>query len=103
MQDKLTTCRCCLSQVEHEYELYEFSSEVSVDIEEQAEIKNFIKISECFKQVTGIELPVESEDSSKICTPCLSNLKFCYLFQKKCWDNDKIYSEEGEDVDAKCD
>lgn len=102
MQDKLITCRCCLAEAKFERELYEFSSEVSVDSGEQVEPQNeFVKISECFKSVTGIEIPVENEDISKICTPCLSNLKFCYIFQKKCYDNDKIYNsieskEEGE-------
>lgn len=99
MIDKLKTCRCCLSQSLDESDLYEFSSEVSMDSDTQSDAGNFVKISECFKQLTGSAIPVEAEDTSKICTTCLGDLKFCFIFQKKCWDNEKAYNEspkEGE-------
>lgn len=97
MPDKLKVCRCCLKQTKTESELYEFSSEVSMDSEEQKNPENFVKIAECYRQLTGTDVPVDSEDITKICSACLGDLKFCFIFQKKCWDNDKMYNvDEGK-------
>lgn len=100
MSCRLKTCRSCLKEVKFESELYEFSSEVSVDSDGTAEPKEFVKISQCYNSVTSVDIEEDTEDLSKICSQCLSNLKFCYLFQKKCWESEKIYStmdiKEGE-------
>lgn len=79
-------------------DLYEFSSEVSVDSETTSNPSNFVKISYCFRSLTFIDVPEETEDLSKICSQCLGDLKFCYMFQKKCLEADKIYSnsDDGE-------
>jgi Zinc-finger associated domain (zf-AD) len=87
-------CRCCLAEAKSESDLYEFSSEVSMEVDTASDPQNFVKISECFKQLTSISVPDESQDSSKICTQCLGDLKFCFMFQQKCWESDKVYSEE---------
>lgn len=94
MPNLKTTCRCCLAESKVESELYEFSSEVSVESDTANDPQNFVKISECYRQLTSITVPEESEDSSKICSQCLGDLKFCFMFQQKCWDSDKIYSED---------
>lgn len=92
MLDKLKTCRCCLTEMKSERELYEFSSEVSVDTELSNDPQNFVKISECFASLTSVEVSEEAEDSSKICSQCLGDLKIAYIFQKKCLDSEKIYN-----------
>lgn len=94
MVNKVKTCRCCLSEMDLDSELYEFSSEVSIDSETTLDPQNFIKIGECFASVTTIEIKLEDEDTSKICSQCLGDLKFCYMFQKKCLESDKTYSSE---------
>lgn len=100
MNCRLKTCRSCLKEVKFESELYEFSSEVSVDSDGTAEPKEFVKISQCYNSVTSVDIEEDTEDLSKICSQCLSNLKFCYLFQKKCWESEKVYCtidvKEGE-------
>jgi Zinc-finger associated domain (zf-AD) len=96
MVNKLKTCRCCLAEAKTESELYEFSSEVSVDSEPTTEPQHFVKISECFKHITLIAIPEDAEDASKICSQCLSDLKFCFLFQQKCLEADKVLSETCE-------
>jgi hypothetical protein len=80
-----------------ENELYEFSAEVSLDSETSIEPQQFIKIGACFQKITGIAVPEESEDSTKICPQCLGDLKFCFMFQKKCFDSDILYNfDEGK-------
>lgn len=101
MVNKLKTCRCCLLESKFESELYEFSSEVSVDDEPSTDPQNFVKISECFQSVTSVQVPVESEDLSKICSQCLGDLKFCYLFQRKCCDAEKFYHNLGSKQEGK--
>lgn len=97
MLNKLKTCRCCLIETAEESELYEFSSEVSVN-PETATKPQFVKIAQCFRESTSIDVPDNEEDSSKVCVQCLGDLKFSYMFLKKCWDNERIYnnSVEGE-------
>lgn len=95
MVNKLKTCRCCLAESRSESDLYEFSSEVSVDDEPLSDPQNFVKISECFASLTSTIVPAEAEDLSKICSQCLGDLKFCYLFQRKCWEAEKVYSSDG--------
>lgn len=92
MLNKLKTCRCCLTEKKAELELYEFSSEVSVDSDSANDPQNFVKISECFTFLTAIVVPEETEDYSKICSQCLGDLKSAYIFQRKCIDAEKIYS-----------
>lgn len=97
---KLSSCRCCLSGPKTHADLYEFSSEVSIDSESTSSPHNFIKISDAWKYVTSLDVLEESEDISKICSQCLGDLKFCYMFQKKCVETDKIYNElpDGNDI-----
>lgn len=91
MFNKLKTCRCCLQQDEDKNGMYEFSSEVSVD-NEIREDATFVKISECFTVITGITISEELEDSSKICSRCLGDLKFCYQFRRKCAESEYAYN-----------
>lgn len=97
MVNKLKTCRCCLAESKFENELYEFSSEVSIDDEPSRDPQNFVKISDCFTLLVNIEVPVEAEDFSKICSQCLGDLKFCYMFQRKCLDSEKMYNSPGKE------
>jgi hypothetical protein len=92
MVNKTKTCRCCLTESKVIAELYEFSSEVSVDSESTANPQNFVKISDCFRNLTLIDIPEELEDLSKICSQCLGDLKFCYIFQMKCLESQKVYN-----------
>ena len=95
MVSKTSVCRCCLSDVDLQPELYEFSSEVSVDEEVTVRPKNFVKISECWRNVIfpNTEFDDEFEDVSRICSQCLGDLKFCFLFRKKCLDSAVTYNE----------
>lgn len=93
--DKTKTCRVCLETFTIDGELHEFSSEISVD-NEPKNAQNFMKISEVFKTLTSVPIKTEDEDETKICLQCLSDLKFCYLFQQKCWNNDEIYTSAAE-------
>lgn len=90
MLDKLKTCRCCLSEASLESELHEFSSEVCVDRESLTDPQNFVKIGECFNSLTSV-CNLE-DDQSRICKQCLGELILAYIFQKKCLENEKIYS-----------
>lgn len=92
MVNRLKTCRCCLLEVAKGNELYEFSSEVSVDNEVSENPQMFVKISECYAQITTLTIDEEQEDSTKICSPCLGDLKFCYQFQKKCLESEKVFN-----------
>lgn len=96
MLNKLKTCRCCLIETETESDLYEFSSEVSVNPEVAK--PQFVKIAICFKEATLIEVPENEEGTSKVCPQCLQDLKMSYMFLKKCGESDRIYSNsvEGE-------
>jgi hypothetical protein len=102
MVNKLQTCRCCLAVIESDAELYEFSSEVSIDSDTATSHQNFIKIGECFSTVTTLTVNDDEEDTSKICSQCLGDLKFCFQFQKKCLDAEKTYNgqeaHEGEKI-----
>lgn len=95
MVNKLKICRCCLSEKD---ELYEFSSEMSMD-DSAADAENFIKIGECYSTLTRIFVHKREENCSKVCNECLTDLKFSYLFQRKCLDNDKSFNRlaEGDD------
>lgn len=93
MVRKESTCRCCLSETESKLDLYDFSSEVSIDADNIEDPQNFVRISECFSRITTIKISdAKDEDTSKICSQCLSDLKFCFLFQRKCLDTEKVYS-----------
>lgn len=74
--------------------MYEFSSEVSVDSEPSSDPQNFVKIGDCFTSLTSVSIPPEAEDQSKICSQCLGDLKFAYIFQKKCLEAEKSYSAQ---------
>lgn len=104
MVNKATTCRCCLVESKAENELYEFSSEVSIDNDSTTDPQNFVKIAECFQHLTNILVPEDVEDTSKICSQCLGDLKFCYMFQRKCLDAEKTYvleeDKSGELIEA---
>lgn len=88
MLDRLTTCRCCLAEVKKDQELYEFSSEVAISENSDGE---FVRIVDAFASLTNIVVPFNEEDSTKICSPCLQELKLSYVFQKKCLDSDQVY------------
>ena len=99
MVNKLKTCRCCLAEFKDESELYEFSSEVSVDSEELPTESQFIRIAEVYSQITSIEVDGQAQDSSKICPQCLGDLKFSFIFQRRCLESEKQYlsqAVEGE-------
>lgn len=91
MVNKQRTCRCCLEEVTENNELFEFNSEVSIDSETTTNPQNFIRISNCFKNLTNISVKEEEEETSMICSQCLGDLKFCYVFQQKCLDSEKLY------------
>lgn len=93
MINKLKTCRCCLTEFDSLEELYEFSSEFSLDDDSG---DDFIKISECFHSLTTIRIPEDAEDENKICSGCLTDLKFCFVFLKKCQSSDDVYNNTGE-------
>jgi Zinc-finger associated domain (zf-AD) len=96
MVNKTKTCRCCLSEINSFSDLFEFSSEVSVDENNDGgDPQNFVKISEVWQNITlvDVEASDEYEEVSKICSSCLSDLKFCYLFQKRCLESEKIYND----------
>lgn len=95
MLNKLITCRCCLIETAEESELYEFSAEVSVN-PETATKPQFVKIAQCFRESTSIDVPDNEEDTSKVCVQCLGDLKFSYMFLKKCWDSERIYTHSVE-------
>lgn len=95
--NKLKTCRCCLKEYEVDSELHEFSSELATD-SDPINPKNFIKISACYADVLSIMVVEEDEDTTKICSGCLGDLKFCYLFRRKCMESIKILEEEEQDV-----
>lgn len=95
MLNKLKTCRCCLIETAEESELYEFSSEVSVN-PETATKPEFVKIAHCFRESTSIDVPENEEDTSKVCVSCLRDLKFCYLFLKQCWESERTYKNPAE-------
>ncbi|KAG5683243.1 hypothetical protein PVAND_012536 [Polypedilum vanderplanki] len=90
MIDKLKTCRCCLQTSLEEEELYEFSSEVAVD-EKSSE---FVKINECYSEITSISVPDEEENFTKICSNCLADLKFAFIFKKKCLEASRLYDQQ---------
>jgi hypothetical protein len=91
MVNKLTACRCCLTSVKSDVELYEFTSEVSVDEVVSVEPQNFVRISDVWRSVTNSVDYDHYEDSSRICSQCLGDLKFCYMFQKKCLESDRVF------------
>lgn len=93
MIDRLKTCRCCLQVLKNEEDLYEFSSEVAID----ADSTNFIKINTCYLEVTNFNISAEDEDITKICSSCLGDLKFCYLFKKKCMEVAKSFDQDEYD------
>lgn len=88
--DKLKTCRCCVREIGNEDELHEFSSEVATDNDSQ----NFIKISECYAEITTINVAEDDEDNTKICSTCLGDLKFCFVFKRKCLEAAKAFEIE---------
>lgn len=90
MFNKLKTCRCCLTETAEESELYEFSSEVSVNPETAK--PQFVKIANVYKESTSIEISEGEEDTSKVCVQCLGDLKFSYMFLKKCWESERVYT-----------
>ncbi|XP_070502544.1 zinc finger protein 260-like [Chironomus tepperi] len=93
MIDRLKTCRCCLQVLKNEEDLYEFSSEVAID----SDSTNFIKINTCYLEVTNFNISAEDEDITKICSSCLGDLKFCYLFKKKCMEVAKSFDQQEND------
>lgn len=91
---KTSVCRCCLSDVDLQPELYEFSSEVSIDEEVNVRPKNFVKIQDVWRNVIFPNADDDDfEDVSRICSQCLGDLKFCFLFRKKCLDSAPTFSE----------
>lgn len=90
MTNKLKVCRICLGEADSEEELYEFSAEIAV--EDRKENQNFVSILEIYQQLTSIPLASEEEDDSKICSQCLGDLKFSFIFQQKCIESEKIYN-----------
>lgn len=100
MVNKLKTCRCCLLEVSKKNDLYEFSSEVSVDNDLTSDPQMFVKISDCYMQITAVTISEEQEDSSKICSSCLGDLKFCYQFQKKCLEAEKAFDGFKQEKDS---
>ena len=88
MLDRLTTCRCCLTEVKKVQDLYEFSSEVALSENTDGE---YVRIVDAFASLTNIVVPFNEEDLTKICSPCLQELKIGYVFQKKCLDSDQDY------------
>lgn len=97
MIDKIKTCRCCLEEVKNVQDLYEFSSEVAVD----ADSSTFVKINECYSHITDISVSADQEDLTKICSSCLGDLKFCFLFKKKCMESAKVYDDNTDYKDGK--
>lgn len=91
MIDRVKTCRCCLQVSKNPEDLYEFSSEVAIDSD-----SNFIKINLVYLEVTGYTIEAEDEDSTKICSTCLGDLKFCFLFKRKCSEASKTFEEIGK-------
>lgn len=88
--EKLKTCRCCLKQIIYDEELHEFSSEVATEFDKSSsDPVGFIKISECYLDLTTLPVPENEEDMYKICSNCLGDLKFSFLFKKKCIENAK--------------
>lgn len=81
-------CRCCLKEIFDKDELHEFSSEVATDFEAKEPI-NFIKINQCYLEVTSLEIPLNEEDNNMICSGCLGDLRFSYIFKKKCIESAK--------------
>jgi hypothetical protein len=96
--DKLKTCRCCVREIEFSEELHEFSSEVAIDAD-TANPHNFIKISDCYTEILfPLTISEDDEDVTKICSSCLGDLKFCYLFKRKCIESSKVFEQE-QDVE----
>lgn len=93
MIDRLKTCRCCLEEPKNNEDLYEFSSEVAIDNESTT----FIKINACYFEITNFNILLEDEDNTKICSSCLADLKFCYLFKRKCIDSAKSFDDDETD------
>lgn len=93
VMDKLKTCRCCVKEIEFEEELHAFNSEVAIDPDPE-DPQNFIKISDCYMEVTLMNVVEEDEDSMKICSACLGDLKFSYLFKMKCIESTKIFEQD---------
>lgn len=87
-----TTCRCCLTEFANSSELHEFSGEFSLDNEIE-DPSSYIRISECYTSVTTITIPEELENDTKMCHPCLEEMKSCMLFMKKCQNSDVIYNQ----------
>lgn len=83
------TCRCCLTEFDNTSELHEFSSEFSLDNDEEP--NSYIKISDCYANVTAISVPDDLENDTKMCHPCLEEMKACILFMRKCQTSDEIY------------
>lgn len=90
--NRFKTCRCCLRELGSEEELHEFSSEVATDAD-VVNPQNFIKISECYLDLVGFTVSEEDEDNTKICSSCLGDLKFCFLFKRKCTENARTIEE----------
>lgn len=95
MINKLKTCRCCLVEYEYTNDLYEFSSEFSLDSDNE-DATEFMKIGNCFSMVTSIVVPEDLEEETKICSNCLGDLKASFMFMKKCQNSDEIYNNPGE-------
>lgn len=93
---KLKTCRCCLKELGNEEELHEFSSEVAIDLDAINPV-NFIKINECYLELTALLVPETEEDLTKICSNCLGDLKFSFLFKRKCLESAKILESEEQE------
>lgn len=93
--DKLRACRCCLKEVVNDDELHEFSSEVAID-SDPVNPQIFIKISECYMDLTTLNVAEDDEDNTKICSTCLGDLKFCFLFKRKCLESSKIFEQEDQ-------
>jgi hypothetical protein len=98
MIDKSKTCRCCFQVSAEDTDLYEFSSEVAID----ADSSDFVKIGSCYYEITSIILPAEEEDQNKICSGCLADLKFSFIFKKKCIDTAKAYEQQQEGENFFC-
>ena len=92
--DRYKTCRCCLLQGENEGDLYKLSffTEITIDEEANSDAK-LIKLSDCFTDVTGLQI---EEDTENICVNCSEDLKFCYIFKQKCINNAGVLDQESK-------
>lgn len=57
-----------------------------------------MKINLCYLEVTGVDVAQDDEDLTKICSSCLGDLKFSFLFKKKCVEAAKSFDEDDKEI-----